>query len=39
VVNLFQLAGFSVGVGEWRPEKNGAFGCFTLFEEEAVKVA
>jgi hypothetical protein len=39
VVNLFQLAGFSVGVGEWRPEKNGAFGCFTLFEEEATKVA
>ncbi len=39
VVNLFQLAGFSVGIGEWRPERNGSFGCFTLFEEEAVKVA
>lgn len=39
VVNLFQLAGFSVGVGEWRPEKNGIFGCFTLFAEEAEAVA
>jgi len=39
VVNLFSLAGFSVGIGEWRPEKNGSFGCFTLFEEEAVQVA
>jgi len=39
VVNLFQLAGFSVGVGEWRPEKNGSFGCFTLFAEEAQKIA
>ncbi len=39
VVNLFQLAGFSVGIGEWRPEKNGSFGCFTLFEEEAAQVA
>ena len=39
VVNLFQLAGFSVGIGEWRPEKNGSFGCFTLFAEEAEAVA
>ncbi len=39
VVNLFQLAGFSVGIGEWRPEKNGSFGCFTLFEEEVSQVA
>lgn len=35
VCNLFHLAGFSVGVGEWRPEKNGIFGCFTLLEDEA----
>ena len=28
VVNLFQCAGFAVGVGEWRPEKNGQFGMF-----------
>lgn len=39
LVNLFYMAGFSVGVGEWRPEKNGAFGCFTLVKEEAVAAA
>lgn len=30
VVNLFARAGFSVGVGQWRPEKNGAFGLFSV---------
>ena len=28
VVNLFNMAGFGTGVGEWRPEKNGQFGTF-----------
>jgi len=28
IVNLFNLAGFGVGVGEWRPQKNGSFGRF-----------
>ena len=28
IVNLFNLAGFGVGVGEWRPEKDGPFGRF-----------
>lgn len=28
IVNLFNLAGFGVGVGEWRPEKDGQFGRF-----------
>lgn len=28
IVNLFNLAGFGVGVGEWRPEKNGMNGRF-----------
>lgn len=27
---LFQGAGFSVGVGEWRPERNGQYGTFKL---------
>lgn len=28
IVNLLNTAGFAVGVGEWRPEKNGQFGRF-----------
>lgn len=28
IINLFNLAGFGVGIGEWRPEKNGAWGMF-----------
>jgi hypothetical protein len=28
IVNLINIAGFAVGVGEWRPEKNGQFGLF-----------
>lgn len=30
ILNLFQIAGFSVGLGAWRPECNGTFGTFTL---------
>lgn len=28
IVNIFNLAGFGVGVGEWRPERDGQFGMF-----------
>ncbi len=28
IVNIFNLAGFGVGVGEWRPEKDGQYGMF-----------
>ena len=28
IVNLFNTGGFGVGVGEWRPEKNGSMGMF-----------
>lgn len=28
LVNLFNMAGFAVGVGEWRPERDGSFGMF-----------
>jgi hypothetical protein len=28
--NLFELAGFHIGVGEWRPQKNGSMGRFTV---------
>lgn len=30
ILNLFQIAGFSVGLGAWRPECNGTFGTFML---------
>lgn len=30
VVALFNLAGFAVGVGEWRPERDGLFGRFRV---------
>lgn len=32
VLNLFQIAGFSIGIGSWRPESNGSFGQFALDE-------
>lgn len=28
IVNLFNTAGFAIGVGDWRPERNGSFGMF-----------
>ena len=30
LANLFLIAGFAVGVGEWRPERNGQYGRFEL---------
>lgn len=28
IANLYRLAGFGIGVGEWRPEKDGSYGRF-----------
>jgi hypothetical protein len=36
IVNLFNLAGFGVGVGEWRPEKDGSYGRFHVAQESEV---
>ena len=33
VLNLLQRAGFSQGLGEWRPEKNGDYGTFSIQSE------
>jgi hypothetical protein len=30
IVNLYQHAGFSVGVGDWRPEREGVFGMWRV---------
>lgn len=32
LIHLFNQAGFSSGVGEWRPERDGAFGMFHVDE-------
>jgi hypothetical protein len=39
VINLFQIAGFSIGIGAWRPEKNGIFGQFVLGEADVAQAA
>jgi hypothetical protein len=28
IANLLNTAGFGVGIGEWRPERNGSYGMF-----------
>jgi hypothetical protein len=38
VLSLLDAAGMGVGVGEWRPEKNGDFGQFTIDETREVEV-
>lgn len=37
LVHLFNQAGFSCGVGEWRPEKKGRFGMFHVESISEVK--
>ena len=34
ICNLFNLAGFGVGIGEWRSERDGSYGCFHVAEQE-----
>lgn len=33
IVNLFNTAGFAIGVGEWRPQKDGSYGMFHVATE------
>ena len=37
IVNLFNLGGFGVGVGEWRPERDGLYGMFHVATEADAK--
>lgn len=30
IINLLNIGGFSIGVGEWRPQRNGDFGRFKV---------
>lgn len=39
IVNLLNLAGFGVGVGEWRPEKDGGYGRFHVQTDADTQVA
>jgi hypothetical protein len=34
IANLLNNAGFGVGIGEWRPEKNGSYGRFHVATSE-----
>lgn len=36
VLGLLEAGGMSVGVGEWRPEKRGDYGTFTLDESREI---
>lgn len=36
VVNLFNVAGFGVGIGEWRPARGGSWGRFHVANESEV---
>lgn len=37
IINAFQLGGFMNGVGEWRIEKDGEFGCFHVQDVMEIK--
>ena len=38
VLSLIDAGGMGVGVGEWRPEKNGDFGTYAIDESREVEV-
>lgn len=38
VLSLIDAGGMGVGVGEWRPEKRGDFGCYAIDQNRTVEV-
>ncbi len=36
IVNLFNTGGFAIGVGEWRPQKDGSYGMFHVATDQEV---
>jgi len=36
IINLLNVAGFGVGVGEWRPERDGSYGRFHVATDKEV---
>jgi hypothetical protein len=37
IVNLFNTAGFAIGVGEWRPQRDGSFGMFHVASPDELR--
>lgn len=37
LVNLFNAAGFGIGIGEWRPQRDGQSGRFRVADEDEMK--
>ena len=37
ILNMLNTAGFGVGVGEWRPERDGQYGRFHVADEKEVQ--
>lgn len=33
IINLFNTGGFAIGVGEWRPQRDGSYGMFHVAAE------
>lgn len=33
ILNMFNTAGFAIGVGEWRPQRDGSFGMFHVAKQ------
>jgi hypothetical protein len=37
ILNIINVAGFAVGVGEWRPERDGSYGMFHVATQADIK--